>query len=172
MSYSLQIYSVKLDELRAAIGSGEVALSQKVIAENREEIESIDEWFADEIEEDECPPAAQAVEELICGTPSPSAEAAPQYLYALELICRSLGERVAHDVDIEEFASTNEDHLLRRCPISIDELPDFPGIGYLEADECESELARASTDPECSAELERILSRAVERKSGLIFFYY
>ncbi len=172
MSYSLQIYSVKLDELRAAIGSGEVALSQKVIAENREEIESIDEWFADEIEEDECPPAAQAVEELICGTPSPSAEAAPQYLYALELICRSLGERVAHDADIEEFASINEDHLLRRCPISIEELPDFPGIGYLEADECVSLLERASKDPECSVELERILNQAVERNSGLIFFYY
>lgn len=172
MSYSLQIYSVKFDELRAAIGSKNVALSQRVIAENCEEIESIDEWFADEIEEDECPPAAQAVEELICGTPSPSEDAAPQYLYALELICRSLGERVAHDVDIEEFDSINEDHLLRRCPISIEDLPDFPGIGYLEAEECASELERQSKNPERSQVLEETLNRAVDRKSGLIFFYY
>ena len=94
MGYSVIPYAVPLTKLRAAIGSKDVKLVQRVSKACSERVLSLDESFADEIARG-APTAARALRELVDGTPRAKGKQAAIYVYALELVCSVLGARLS-----------------------------------------------------------------------------
>lgn len=148
MSYSLNVYMIDLGEAKRVIGCKDTKLLEKIrkhkLTSDADDEDSDEEQEAAETdEEDEELSEDVALEHLIMGT-RPVAGQAHVYGYALERICRFLGERL----DTCYFEGTNSRYLdqvkyvnslvSRGPPVKLPPIDDFPAIGYLTRDECKS----------------------------------
>jgi hypothetical protein len=135
-------------------------------------------WEDEEVSQEE------AAAELVEGTVSQPG-AAHQYGYALERLCQLLGTRLA---TIEgkrgmlRALKLNTPLSRDRSPVRLPKRDDFPGIGYLTADELEREVERLrglDLSYPASPEIEedrrtflRCLQKAAKRRAGVVSFYY
>jgi hypothetical protein len=124
----------------------------------------------------------QAVEELIAGKIT-RRKNAPTYGYALENLCRTLGQFLG-DVGTDQLRSLKLKTRLSkvRLPVKVPKNNDFPYISFLEADEVQEEVASLRAmdlsdpgDPENEAERQRfqqLLEQAAAQHLGVVGFYY
>jgi len=96
MGYGITAYVVDGEAVRRAFGSRDEALVVRVATGFRDEIADLDDGLTDEIGSG-APRMELALEELIAGNIG-SPEHAYAYVYALELLCRALGERMSNEV--------------------------------------------------------------------------
>lgn len=159
MSYALRVYQVDLNALRATVGSNDTALLQRVLAREAYAIRAHDEWFADEIAGGD-PTLGQALEQIVRNQMVRSAGYA--YGYALELLCRELGEPLPSDnfqgigwswietVDarLAELNAPPRFRLDRLAGIfPLQDVPrpsDFPSIGHLTPEDLDAARAWAA----------------------------
>ena len=180
MGYSTKVYSIDLDELKSFYGSHDEQKLAAVLQEASDEIESLDGFFSDLIDdcEDDWPMAVDAIAEICAGS-CVFKNAAPVYGYCLECICQVLGERIAYlgPLTAHPYRSAL---LEERVPIPIPRDQDFPTIGYLDAADVAGELNLVRSadrpDDECLAEdmdeYQEALERAVDGGKSIIAFYY
>lgn len=144
MSYTLMPYLVDLEELRRAVGSKDEALlavMKQSMPEVFEEEEVVDH------EEDEELSLGQAVRHLVMGEP-PDTESAHQYGYALEQLCRHLGEEPEErdcwcDIRWTVLETTGMEEVLKTgSPVPLPPINDFPTIGHLKAEQIEAIVAK------------------------------
>jgi hypothetical protein len=142
MSTATSIYAVDLRPLRAACGSNDADLLQRITDTHRDDIRESNEWHEDAIAAGALTLEA-ALAELIQGTFSGPPSTAFQYGYALELLCKHLGERVWTD-ELGEIEGIGFAQALALSgpPIPIPIPEDFPVIGYMTHQQIEAELQR------------------------------
>lgn len=134
-------------------------------------------WQDDDISED------QALRELIAGEFT-RPDCAHQYGYALERLCPTLGTWLATIEGKGRLRALKLETPLSeaRPPAPLPEIPDFPYISYLTAEEVQGEVQRLrSIDlsyPK-NAEIEqdrkafyKCLTRAAKKQVGIVSFYY
>jgi hypothetical protein len=138
MSYSVNAYLVELGRLCATYGSHDYALVQAIQRHCADRIAFHNEWA------DRAPVSlVQALQEIIDGDLH-HPDHAYQYAYALEMLCRYLGETLPN----EEFVGLRSPGLVfiqrlrgldfSQRPLPIPELPvpgDGPDIGYVTSGE-------------------------------------
>ncbi len=128
------------------MGSANRELAARVRDEWGDEFDEADQWFADE------------------------------YGYALEFLCRTLGDDVLGDIGYLHLLGIDEQLVVNRLPVKIPQPQDFPGIGHLTRDECRAELAKpltpADEENEVRTELLEACETAIEDERDLVFFYY
>lgn len=124
----------------------------------------------------------QAIKELIAGKITRRKNAAT-YGYALENLCRTLGQFLG-DVGTDQLRSLKLKTQLSkvRLPVKVPKSGDFPYISFLEAHEVQDEVARMRVmdlsdagDPENEAErrqFQQLLEQAADRQLGVVGFYY
>lgn len=145
MSYTLTPYAVDLAALQQVVGSGDEALLAAVLAEN-----------ADEPDDDDELSTAQALRHLILGEPRDEAQAY-QYGYALEMVCRHLGEQLPGDcwesIRWAVLEQTGFVEVLERSgpPVPLPPSTDFPRIAHLTPEAAANILAQAGDAPLRSA---------------------
>ena len=176
MGYSTLFYSVNLERLTSSVGSNDRTLSD-LFAQR----------FPDELEcrlDDDEPLLADAFAGLVSGSFN-HPNAGHQYGYALEILCRIIGEHLPDDDAIGdlgplEIASPLESP---RHPVNIPkELDEFPRISYLEPTEVKTESARLSSidivfpndeDIEEAREAyKNCIDEAAEQNLAVVTFYY
>lgn len=131
----------------------------------------------DEITDDE------AAAELVEGQVS-QPDAGHQYGYGLERLCELLGSHLAtiegkrgmlKSLDLATLLSKE------RSPVRLPRRDDFPGIGYLTAEEVKREVERLRrldlSHPDDEVEEDRktflrCLQRALKKRAGVVAFYY
>ncbi len=171
MGYSITLYAVDLERLRAAVGSCDTALLRRIRRREAEEFEADEDWFGEA--------AAgkltlrEALEELVAGKWT-SPNSGGQYGYALELLCRDLGKRAELEVSPELVAGTA---LARaRLPLEIPPPEDFPVISHLTPEEARAALSGRTVPGGDRAEeweaLAGCLMTAARRGWGVVSFYY
>lgn len=141
-----------------------------------------EEQFADLGDPDDEITADQALEELIAGKLTQPGSG-HVYGYALEHLCRALGVFL-DSVGTDRLRSLRLKTPLSktRSPVKLPKIEDFPYISYLDAEELRAELARLrqtdlSYPKDEEVEQERkhflqLLESAVEKKRGVVGFYY
>lgn len=174
MGYSTTLYTVDVDALRATVGSNDAGLLARIKHAEADEL--------DPDEYDGTPPLTleQALEELFRGIVTEPGSG-HEYAYALELICRHLGQTVA---EVPRLAELRLDTPLEedRLPIQIPTPNNFPHVSYLSAPEVVREFERlSSVDMEEGVEdalakerqaLVEALGKAKRRGLGVVCFYY
>lgn len=110
MGAGFTAYAVDLATLAAVFGSRDRALVDRVVARAGERIRRADEWFGERIAAG-APPLRAAVEEIVEGRCKAKRHGF-QYLYALELVCLTVGTQVAHG-DLSDRVEQNLEPLLR-----------------------------------------------------------
>lgn len=125
-----------------------------------------------------------ATDQLISGEMDSHSEAAYQYGYALEYVCReiSMAELVIEGKRRLGHFKLKSQLLQPRCPVELPHYDDFPEIGYLTSEESRSELKTVfSIDKLCELppkiEEERkhlisLVERAASECVSLVGFYY
>jgi hypothetical protein len=180
MGYSTKLYAIDLDELKSFYGSNDGQQLAAVLQQASEEIESIDGFFSDRIDDcdDDWPMAEDAMAE-ICAAKCVFDNAAEVYGYCLECICQVLGERIAYlaPLTAHPYRSALLDE---RVPIPIPRNSDFPTIAYIEAADLPGELnlvrSAVRPDDECLAEdideYQAALEQTIANGKSIIAFYY
>lgn len=159
MSSSVSVYAVSIDQLKQAVGSGDLALIFGITETHSDFFASIN-----EIDEDAERTCAQAAAELIHDDISGDA---PGYLYgyAMEAICSYLSEEPLANICpivgtsewIDQVDAALDDMAVplsidalvyRGCPIPIPEPNDYPFIGVWTAQEiAEAKTALQNAEP-------------------------
>lgn len=188
MSYGIHAYAIDFEALTAALGSGDEVLLRRLQEDHRDELSSLDQLFDDDIAEG-APSVGDALRLLIKGGATPSQPDNAQYGYALELICRSLGEALYPDsltqLSISWLSAQPAlNELGAGAGVLRPLLPlplDFPGVGCIAPDDVMEKVAEAraaasaSLDPDtedCYAEYLRWLDRALLGRRALLSFLY
>lgn len=141
MSYVLTAYVVDLDALQQAIGSGDEQLVTRVI-------ENDPDAFDNEDADDGGLSLTEALRQLILSKPQ-GGDDAHQYGYALQSLCRCLGEELLPDmwggVRWEAVEECGLEGLLTETgpPVPLPENDDYPSIGHLKRGEIDQSLAAA-----------------------------
>lgn len=204
MSYAPTAFAVDLDRVRALWGSKDMKLVAKVVAKHSDEITEKNEWFEDDIAKG-APTVIDALAEIVNGKCTQKKHGF-MYAYALELACNVIGTNLyaAECLNADWFDAFG-DALPAKGPIkrllsakAMTENPkmivpipkpgDFPGMGYLSADECKTiqvALKAVTLDPdedygdftgedldEGLGELRGWLAKAIAKKRGLLMFTY
>ncbi len=191
MGYNVQAYAIGLEQLRSVIGSSDDALVAMLVGRYARELEAIEDIDASQ------PSAADAVCALIAGRMQ-DGEVNFKYGYALELVCRELGERLPNEywsaMNSEWFDAVDDAFAdlgggTKLCsevfwsgpPVDLPFIDDFPAIGAVLPEQVPSlaasvgeALSRAPSTREVSAprELHDWLRAAEREGRGLITFYY
>jgi hypothetical protein len=125
----------------------------------------------------------QALVELIAGKFT-RRECAPQYAYALERVCRTLGSRLANIPGKGQLRALKLDTPLSapRLPAPLPKYDDFPYVSYLTAAEVQHEIERlgsmnlsfpADADIEAARKtLLKCMKTAAKQEVGIVAFYY
>lgn len=201
MGYNVSAYAVPLSHVRAAIGSGDADLLAAITAAaaryGRIDAQDEDLYDADGGE----PPVAtmaEVVRHLVAG--EAYERVGFKYGYALELICRHVGQLLSNaqwsalrwewleevdaaltaaNVPAGEFRVTR--HLVcRGSPVPLPRIEDFPSIGYLTAGEIPGVAAaldgpgRAAAGDEVGASLDELrgwLRTCCDTGRDLVCFY-
>ncbi|TWT74655.1 hypothetical protein Pla123a_34790 [Posidoniimonas polymericola] len=145
MSYVLTAYVVDIDALSKAVGSGDEQLVTRVIESAPEEFDE------DDLDDDELSLAAALRELVMAGTQSApeSEDDAHQYGYALQSLCRCLGDELLPEmwagVRWEAVEDCGLEELLTESgpPVPLPENDDFPSIGHLKRGEIDKAIAAA-----------------------------
>lgn len=181
-------YAVDLELLKSVLGSKDEALLSRLMAAYSADLAQLDEWFEDDIE-DGAPSSGQALKELVSGDAPKSVSGVAQYGYALEILCRGIGQ-VMYPAHLTQLSTdwlagrsgldqlgTSPGPLLGLVPIPFD----FPGVGCVAPDEVESRIAEGraaaavATDVgtrECYAEYIGWLEAARKKGVALLSFLY
>jgi hypothetical protein len=195
-SAGLVPYLVPLDELRAFVGSKDLARAQKIEGLFKSEIAENSSIHRQAIV-DGAPTLAQAVAKIAAGEPLRGFGA--QYVYALELLCAHFGQKLrngtVYPVDDEwlmrvvdpifDAWKLGEWLSFKRLvygawPIKLPHA-EFPRGGMLEADDIERALAvmRGGALPRFDKEVVMLigevrgwLEAATARHAGIVAFYY
>jgi len=176
MGYSTLFYSVDFECLISSIGAGDQALFRLFEQEFPDELER-------QLNDDE-PILADAFSELISNSLK-HPEAAHQYGYALEMLCRLIGEHLPDDDAIGHLGPLEISSPLEtpRHPIHIPKnVDEFPRISYLDPNEVKNECTRLSSmdiafpndeDIEEAREAyKNCIDKAAEQNLAVITFYY
>ena len=146
MSYSVGAYAVDLGELAKVIGSKDEALLAALIADNPELGEP-----DEEAEEEDQVSESAALRHLVMGeTPHPPS--AYQYGYALEELCRHLGEWLPGDlwtsIRWTVLEETGFQEILKKTdpPVPLPPSEDFPRIGHLSAEQVRAMVQKMGPD--------------------------
>ena len=185
MSYVLTPYLIDLERLRQAVGSQDESLIAALLDEEASDFE--DEW--EEGEPDEVSDLEisldHAVRCLVRGEHLGKA-AGSQYGYAIERLCRHLGEAILPDIWGGVRWTAVEDSGLEDLltttgpPVRIPDPGGFPTIGHLTAAEVAAKVSQlgathlTSDDDglqELLAEYETWLRTAAARQKAIVFFY-
>jgi predicted DNA-binding WGR domain protein len=154
VSYGVHAYAVDLAAVKKTIGSGNAVLAKRLAKSEASELEQIDDVDFDE----GLTRAADVLRRLIVeGAPAETdEEETPGYKfgYALEVVCRSLGEWLPNsafsamgseyfetlDRALEKAKSKRKvaSIVFRGSPVRLPEIEDFPAIGWLSADEVQA----------------------------------
>ena len=138
MSYSTHLYAVDLDALRAAIGSKDSALWERLA---RSEEGDIDEPSEVDV----------AVRRLIFGVDPGQTEfegfRESNDAHALRELCGVIGTWLDDDDSLGDLEPLELDSPLcvERMPVDLPQPRDFPSVRYLEADEVAAEVKRLET---------------------------
>ena len=174
MSYSLTPFLLQLAELRRVPGNKNADLLRAAKQSDPARMEYPD---------DEGLSLGQALEQIVNGAPLDK-RYGYIYGYALEQICRHLGETVDAD-EISDLHMFPRDEIVPWLessgpPIKLPKIDDFPLIGFVEAAKLPPLLADLpklydSLDPElvpsCEA-LENLYQQAIDHKKDIVGFYY
>ena len=182
MSYNLQVYAVDIDRLRAAFGSSDATLVSAIKADQADEIKDNWNWFRDEIDGG-APTLDAAVEHIVAGTLPVDGPHGFQYGYAVEVLCRQLGEELELRGDLGFLAELGLETALLTSgpPLPVPPAADFPEVGFLTARQVTVELARFKATgvggeddefAEAREELVGHLERAAELGVGVVAFTY
>ncbi len=177
MSYVLMPFMIDLSKLRAAVGSKDAALVQAIRAHNPEEFTKVDRERGLSL--------GDALSRLVMGEKLGN-EKTYQYGYALEALCRHLGEVIRPDtwggVRWAAMEDTGVEAVMESGPpVPLPPNDDFPTIGYLEVGDIRRRLKEADgngmTNPdsdlqELLTEFEGWLRQAASNGKDLIFFYH
>lgn len=185
MSYSTTLYAVDIEHLQATFGSQDAALLANIERKYAGEIADSNTSFDEEIAEG-APTRQKALREIIDGEIT-RPDYGFQYGYALEYLCRHLGEIVASrflngvfgslaDLEVDTFLAQD------RLPLPLPEPDDFPFISYMTPEEITEELQRLAgmdlsypEDEEIEAErhdFRDCLKKAEAAQLGIVAFYY
>jgi hypothetical protein len=184
MSYALTPYLIDLEELRRAVGSRRQSLIAASLGGDPNELR--DAWETEEDAEVEgLVSFDQAVRHLVMGEPL-NQDCGSEYGYALERLCRHLGEVILPDAwgAVRWAAVTDsglEDLLTKTgSPVPIPNT-DFPVIGHWTAAEVAAKVSElggshlTSDDDELQELLEEYegwLRKAAAKGNAIVFFYY
>lgn len=188
MSYGVHAYAVDFDALTRAIGSGDTLLVKRLQEEHRDELSSLDELFEEDIVEG-APSVGEALRLLIAGEATGSQPDNAQYGYALEFMCRSLGEALyphrLTQLSISWLAAQPMLNELGASPGPLSSLMpiplEFPGVGFVDPSEVPEKIsevraaASSSSDPdagECYSEYLNWLEKALRGPRALVSFLY
>ena len=176
MGYSTLFYSVDLERLTSLVGSNDKTLSDLFAQKFPDELES-------RLDDNE-PILADAFADLIAKTFS-HPDSGHQYGYALEMLCRIIGDHLPDDDAIGDLAPLEIASPLEspKHPINIPkEMNDFPRISYLEPTEVKIEFIRLSSidiafpndeDIEEAREAyKNCIDLAAEQNLAVVTFYY
>ena len=176
MGYSTLAYAVDLERLNAAAGSGDQALLAKIEESEGEHLEST-------LGVDGAPTLREAVHAIVTAGKKDK-RWAWQYAYALEVLCRALGERLENDDLIAFVTDLDLETRLNdtRLPLGLPEPSDFPVVSYLTADEVRTEYDRFKDEDvtvgddeeldEARVEFVGYLRQAAERGQAIVMFAY
>jgi hypothetical protein len=151
MSYTLSPYLVDLDGLRRAVGGKDSALFKAVVDGNPAAFgEESDEEYDEDEEEISL---RTALRQLIMAEPF-AKDSLHQYGYALEQLCRHLGEEVVgRDLwsgihwNVLEDTGVEEMLFQTGAPVSLPPSDDFPRIGHITATDIVAQLRRVGDAP-------------------------
>src|SRR5262245_1435178 len=136
MSYSVCCYAMDLKKLQAACGSRDTKMLDDIKQQFADEISQADSWNADAIASG-APSRLQQIFQRFNGEKL-NKDHGFAYGYAVETLSKYLGE----ELEVETFESMSggwfyslpeyiQSLVFRGCPVSIPEISDFPGIGYI-----------------------------------------
>lgn len=193
MGYSFSVYAIDLKKLRKVWGKKDTELLSEIREEHADDISDNDESFEDDIIEGGAPIVARALYEILAGKPEKK-DHGFQYGYALELLCKHLGERV--DEESLTWFDDILDPLLKKAkcpktelllgahvlPLKIPMPNDFPEIGTVEPNGCIAglgvmqtiaPLAKGNDDAKMVIdEVTGWFDKAKKAKAGLVWFVY
>lgn len=172
-------YGVDLEKLAAAKGSRDAALLAAV-----KEASAVQ--FRQDVQLGTISMSLEeALERLIAGDLSDeSSDAAAQYLYALELLCNHLGERLDGQEHIKYLDDLGWETAAAelRLPLGLPAPDNFPAVSYLTADEVKADYERFKDedtddddDPYVSEAREEFvwwLKQCADKNLALITFCY
>lgn len=149
MSYTLRAYLIDMEHLQAVIGSRNESLASAVCGRCADEIAPFDGLAADEIQ---CgaPTLKQAIVSLVYCPPQ-SSEHPDHYGYALECICKCLGEELPNDLfqecqlDYERDVGLLERFYNAGLPVSMPKPVSYPAIGHLAYEDARKWFAELET---------------------------
>lgn len=191
MGYNVQAYAVDLEKLRGLVGSNDEALIGAICDKYDRELSGIDDIDGTE-------PSARAAVAALIQARMDDGEVNFKYGYALELVCRELGQWLPNQhwsaMHGEWFDSVDDafadlggksklcsDVFWSGPPVDLPFIDDFPAIGTVPADrvapllgELEAALAKARPSQETSSlrELCEWLRVAQREGGGVVTFYY
>lgn len=191
MGYNVQAYAIGLEQLRAVIGSSDEARIGALLDTYARELDDIEQIDAS------APSATDAVRALIAGRME-DGEVNFKYGYALELLCRELGQQLPNEfwsaMNGEWFDAVDDAFAelgggTKLCsevfwsgpPVDLPFIDDFPAIGAVLPEQVPplvaamtSALSSAPSTREVSAlrELLEWLRTAERDGRGIITFYY
>ncbi len=202
MSYTVCPYLLKIDDLKKAVGSRDDALFAAVLKHNADE--DGEEWDDDEEENDECVDTDEddedddermvtkaAIRAIIDGNLQSKTIQPHQYGYALEAICRYMGnQEFVEALESVRGSWTFEEMwpwiLGSKSPVSLpDEGDDFPYVGHIRLADIQAELDRtkALDFSDCDEDeqemyteiregLVELYETALEKQMDIVTFYY
>lgn len=175
MSYASVFFAVDIDELARVVADHDTSVIDRIkIASPQQFVQTLN---------DGDPSRGEALTHIIEGAPK-DASHSHQYGYALQLLCKELGDWLPDDDLIADLEPLELDSPFEidRIPIDIPDAPDFPFISFLTAAGVEQECARLAlmdlTFPDDSdIEAARnaysnCISEAAKRGLGIVYFYY
>lgn len=143
MSYSVVFYSVDVPRLQAIYGSNDETLLNELLESQAEALDDNDAFFEGyELDID----SRTALRNIFAGTVSQDDQSlAAMYGYVLKILCEHLGEFAGGDLYNVRILPIESKLMQNGPPLPIPDDPaDFPEIGFLTAEEVESEKAAAA----------------------------
>jgi hypothetical protein len=178
MSYVLTPFLIDLEQLRKAVGSRDESLLAAVVDASRSPDPDVDLRCEGQV------PLSPELRQLVMGDPLDD-ESGSEYGYALQLLCRHLGQEILPDVwegvrwAAVVDAGLEEPFETRGAPVRLPDR-DFPAIAYLTAEEIAQRISQlehghlTSEDrdlQELLDEYEGWLREAASKGKAIVFFY-
>ncbi|QBS39918.1 hypothetical protein [Nocardia sp. CS682] len=178
MSYSLSVYVVELDRVRAAIGSRDDKLRRMIGGRFKAQLAHADDWFAEEIANG-APARYDAVRAVIDGGPFDEVYGF-QYAYAYQTICQFYGRFLDNryfspfrgswleqvDEGLAELgikAISLADFVYHALPAALPQPDELPGYGEWTPEQCAEALVQwESTAPKQREDVDHEVLAAIE----------